>query len=652
MVNKIPTLDLWPEPSPFQNRTSRLQKDHNWKTLGLYGPKFSKWAYSFEERVSNLINGVEQPNEIVDAHLSGSTGMKFKTITDRMNYMEDNAATKEDLQFSTSYATLRRLGQKYRKQGSIASNAQGFASLGNQIVVQYFQNRAPLDTNYGQLVQFDVTDGNEIVSNEIKGFHGNAMTYNSDDQMLYLVTSDGKGDGRILQISSDTLEIRQEIDLSEKMKVTQVHSIGYDNVDKMFVVTDNQTLDFYDNDWNRLYTLQWVDFVDFEPDWMQGVQCNGDMLYWIGGRKSQIWTFKIDKKNKDLLFKTIYTFDDFQENLYPTGEIEGMGFNYENGKVYICSHISVGNYGGLTEYFETNANFRTVGRGSQSVTHQTTNPEPVIMYAGANGNYNPDGTKDNPFASLLEATTCMRTPYTPFVQLTLLSAFDETLYLVNVNDAMILAQNHAVKGVVIINSRNVYTPYLHTTSYSHWHYNALYIYNSQVRINSFEADDISSEPSAEEYVHIERSSVFTNTFSGTTTKLVNSTLEASGYIDNVTKENSVSLLRGYRKLGRAKNMDDTAKFQIPDFSYYKKMDVYIQTGFNGSKVNFHVSSFIDGGVVSFIGFTEVASVRYLVSFHYANGNPKSTAIKFFDLNNLTHVLKPESYSIDAFVSDN
>ena len=95
--------------------------------------------------------------------------------------------------FHTGYATMRRLGRKYRKQGFIASNAQGFASVGGPVVVQYFQNAKPLDVQYGTLVKFNVVTGEEFKSNDIKGYHGNSMAYNSRDGYLYLCPAEKTG---------------------------------------------------------------------------------------------------------------------------------------------------------------------------------------------------------------------------------------------------------------------------------------------------------------------------------------------------------------------------------------------------------------------------------------------------------------------------
>lgn len=655
--NEIPNLNLWPEPSPFQNRESRLQKEHNISELMKYWPQLGKWSFDTEERLNNLINGVEQPNELVDAHISGVTGQTFKTTKERLDYMEENAATKESLQLSGTYGTLHRLGQKYRTQGAVGSNAQGFASLGNQIVVQYFQNYSPLDTQYGTLIKFDVTDGNEMLTNEIKGFHGNSMTYNSDDGFLYLApaedSSSAKEQGQkttIIKIDAETLSVQASIDLAQKTQLSVIHAVGYDNADHVFMISDEKNIEVYDTNWKLLYKIELKNIIGFTPDFMQGLQINGDTLYWIGGRRSQIWVFKIDHENKTLNFKTQYTFDDFQENLYPIGEIEGLGFNYNTGQIYVASHISVGNFGGLVEYFVTNDDFRIASQGGRTASIQNSNASQVVFYAGNNSNYNPDGTKHNPFASLLEATTCMRTPYTPFKQLQLTSDFtEETLLFSNVSNAMFTPAGFKVKASVIINCSNLYLTQLDTVGWSHWNKNALYIFNSNIRINGYTATGVDSND-VTDVAYIERSQVFANISSTVSTKLVNAELTVPVLINEVAKENSMAVLHGKKKLGRITSLANSTTLDTSDFSYYKKMEVNILTAFNGTDIRFHLSSFIDGDVVNFAGYSEARGTIYLVSFHYVRGNNANTTLKFFKLNDMSRIT-PASFSIDGFVTD-
>lgn len=630
----------------------REQLDENFRKIQneMNGQSYAsqKLANDINRRLDAGIGALTQDSEVVIARGD------FPVLDKRLEYMEDTMATKADLQFTTTSATLRRLGQKYRQQGVVASNAQGFASVSENIVVQYFQNYAPLDTDYGTLVKFDILSGQELLSKEIHGYHGNAMTYNSDDDMLYLTTASGVGSGTILQISPETLEVKEEISLIGTMKVSQAHSIGYDNVDKLYVVTDNKTIDFYDTDWKLSYTLQWLDYAGFEPNWMQGVQCNGDTLYWLGGQKSQIWVYKIDKKNQSLIFKTIYTFDDFQENLYPTGEIEGLGFNNENGNIYVASHISVSNFGGLTEYFETNTDFKTVSLGSTVVPHQTTYAKPINLYASRNTNYNPDGTQNNPFASLLEATVCMRSPYIPFPSLILDDDFpDETLVLTNVNNAIFSAAGHTVKAAVIVNCDNLYMSQLNTIGWSHWNVNALYIYNSDIRINSLTANNVADDAKVVDAIYMERSKVYMNAANAQlSVNLANSDLTTTAPFAKITKHNVSSHVHGLIPMGTGSitDINNVANLSMADFLYYKNIVVRVTAKINDTNVVFPLTANIMSNTVNLIGLTQSAGLMYLCSFHYVKDDKSNTTIDFYQfpsMNKLTSV----NYSIDAKVTD-
>lgn len=630
----------------------REQLDENFEKIqdgiGSQSDENKKMAQEINKRLDEGIGALTQDSEVVIARGD------FPVLDKRLAHMEDTMATKADLQFTTTSATLRRLGQKYRQQGVVASNAQGFASVSENIVVQYFQNYTPLDTDYGTLVKFDIRSGQELLSKEIHGYHGNAMTYNSDDDMLYLTTASGVGSGTILQISPETLEVKKEISLIDTMQVSQAHSIGYDNVDKLYVVTDNKTIDFYDTNWQLSYTLQWLDYAGFEPNWMQGVQCNGDTLYWLGGQKSQIWVYKIDKQNQSLIFKTIYTFDDFQENLYPTGEIEGLGFNNENGKIYVASHISVSNFGGLTEYFETNTDFKTVSLGSTVVPHQTTYAKPINLYASRNTNYNPDGTQNNPFASLLEATVCMRSPYIPFPSLILDDDFpDETLVLTNVNNAMFSAAGHTVKAAVIVNCDNLYMSQLNTIGWSHWNVNALYIYNSDIRINSLAADNVANDAKVVDAIYMERSKVYMNAANAQlSVNLANSDLTTTAPFAKITKQNVSSQVHGLIPMGTGSitDINNVANLSMADFLYYKNIVVRVTAKINDTNVVFPLTANIMSNTVNLIGLTQSAGLMYLCSFHYVKDDNSNTTIDFYQfpsMNKLTSV----NYSIDAKVTD-
>ncbi|WP_436697138.1 phage baseplate upper protein [Lactiplantibacillus pentosus] len=622
----------------------------DWTTkLSTLFSDLSKQGIDTQTMLTTLEQQIKQDGLMTQADLDKALNSFQTKFAKLQNKIEASAAS------ATTFATMHRLGQKYRNQGTVGSNAQGFAGLGGTTVVQYYQNFEPMDRQYGTLVKFNVETGTEILSNEIKGYHGNSMTYNAKDGMLYMAMAEDSTDvdtvqkKKVLQIDPATLTIKNTIDLTAKTALPIIHSIGYDSADDCFIVADNKTMEFYDSSWTLQFTIQWADLIGYEPGFMQGVQVHGSNLYWIGGRKSQIWAYTIDYDNKSLTYRTTYSFDDFQEGLYPTGELEGLAFN-DNGSIYVCSHITVGKWGGLTQYFVTNDNFKVPIAGSTLVAIQSVSPSPTEFFVGNNTAYNPDGTKSNPFASLLEATTCMRTPYTPFKKLTMLTDMDDTLALIDIDNAMLNTQSHKVKATVIINCSNLYIPSLQMTGYSRYKMNALYVYNSQMRINDLKSPDLTANPDVTEAVHIERSNVFVQDNSKARIKLYNSTFDSAGSTYNLEKDNFMSKVLNNQVLGTITNVSNSNELTAKDFAYYSTMNVQVTTQIAGDKVGFQLSAPINGGIVNLIGHSQSSDVIYLCAFHYVKNSPATTTLEFFSLPAFTKVT-PKSYSITATVSD-
>ncbi len=68
-----PKLDLWYEPTPFQNVQAYEQKNHNWAVLQNYGKYLGNYIKgivdSWDVRFAAQLNQVAQPNEVVDARV-------------------------------------------------------------------------------------------------------------------------------------------------------------------------------------------------------------------------------------------------------------------------------------------------------------------------------------------------------------------------------------------------------------------------------------------------------------------------------------------------------------------------------------------------------------------------------------------------------
>lgn len=88
MLFKVPNLELKNEPSPFQNREARLQKQFNWDSLRGWGSAYSNWLYQtmsdFDQRFDDQINQTPQPSEIIDARRD-LVGTLYPTLKKRLD---------------------------------------------------------------------------------------------------------------------------------------------------------------------------------------------------------------------------------------------------------------------------------------------------------------------------------------------------------------------------------------------------------------------------------------------------------------------------------------------------------------------------------------------------------------------------------------
>lgn len=92
-------IDIWDEPSPFQNEDAYEQKQHNWMELRGYFGCYSKYltdsAQASQARIDNLIKNAPQPSEIVDAR-TASDGTVYATLHARLVNLDDGKIGYED----------------------------------------------------------------------------------------------------------------------------------------------------------------------------------------------------------------------------------------------------------------------------------------------------------------------------------------------------------------------------------------------------------------------------------------------------------------------------------------------------------------------------------------------------------------------------
>lgn len=90
-MSDFPRLDIWNEPSPFQNSQAYEQKNHNWDVLRNYGDYIGSYLKgitdSWDVRFSAQINQIPQPNEVIDARVDINRHT-FPTLHDHLINIE------------------------------------------------------------------------------------------------------------------------------------------------------------------------------------------------------------------------------------------------------------------------------------------------------------------------------------------------------------------------------------------------------------------------------------------------------------------------------------------------------------------------------------------------------------------------------------
>ncbi|OYS87798.1 alpha-amylase [Limosilactobacillus reuteri] len=110
----FPRIDIWDEPSPFQNSQAYEQKNHNWAVLRNYVSSYLKGITdAWEVRWAAQINKTPQPSEIIDARVD-VLGHTYPTLKQHLDAIEVNSVEAEiDTQHygdrTTSWANLKIL---------------------------------------------------------------------------------------------------------------------------------------------------------------------------------------------------------------------------------------------------------------------------------------------------------------------------------------------------------------------------------------------------------------------------------------------------------------------------------------------------------------------------------------------------------------
>jgi hypothetical protein len=99
MTTTLKSLDLKDEPSAFQDEFAYEQKNYNWAQLRSYAPYLVSFITNsfadYDVRINNLLSGVSQPEEVVDARIS-SDGTTYATLKAHLDNIEETKTSYVD----------------------------------------------------------------------------------------------------------------------------------------------------------------------------------------------------------------------------------------------------------------------------------------------------------------------------------------------------------------------------------------------------------------------------------------------------------------------------------------------------------------------------------------------------------------------------
>ena len=108
----IKTLNLLDEPTTFQNENAYEQKNYNWAQLRSYGPYLASFITNrftdYDTRINNLIAGVSQPSEVIDARVSAN-GTQYPTLKAHLDNIDNSKTSYEDVAEIAGIAETIRL---------------------------------------------------------------------------------------------------------------------------------------------------------------------------------------------------------------------------------------------------------------------------------------------------------------------------------------------------------------------------------------------------------------------------------------------------------------------------------------------------------------------------------------------------------------
>lgn len=278
---------------------------------------------------------------------------------------------------------------------------QGGTYTGNDKMI-LIQNRS--DTN-NLLVEVSLIDGSIIRQVQMNLGHGNSVTYNTQNNKLYVAGLTNTEKHSIFVIDYTSLTLENTLIFNDLPEEEQIHSISYDVIkDKMYIMTETlptNYLTIYElNQENNI--LSKIELPNYDNT--ISVTNNNDMcvynniIYIMKHEPQLIITYNIETKE----LQNLYNVNNTSELGIPVGELENISIMYDKPyKDILITSNRLECYNGfynMFQFYKANAVYNV-----KNPVNLKTNEVKTLHVNINSTSINPNGTSSQPFKHLSEA---------------------------------------------------------------------------------------------------------------------------------------------------------------------------------------------------------------------------------------------------------
>lgn len=377
--------------------------------------------------------------------------------------------------------------------GGHASYLQGATkTIDDKVIYSIYDVTTP-QTNIVDLIEVDLSTGNELRRKTLTLGHSNSIAYNSNTNELVIANLKKFVAGvetyvsELIVVDYVTLDIKRTVELGGQRVV---RGVAYDNDnDKYMVLIDNfivATCNSNDFSIEKETTLS-VD-SKIKTFIAQSLEVWNNHIYLCGYAHNYISVFDFDGNNIQN-----YYVPDYIDNMYLTGELEDIS-SLGNGEflLFSCQNVGSLNVVNMISKFSV---VTDVASGSPYGFVNAGGPKKIYVDSNSRST-NPTGTIDNPFKELHEAILSIHSPIFSYIEISLSAGTYEWTYIGDVNAPIRIIGNSKddtfIKGI-FINGSKVSIDKVGFKERGNTRYNGLIsAFNAEVVINNVVVDSTST----------------------------------------------------------------------------------------------------------------------------------------------------------------